>query len=161
MSFNREQFKDLIERTLKYIDLYSENAIYLLMGTAAQESRFGTDLVQMKGGPAKGVFQIEPATAEDAWNNYLGGKSELSVKIMGLRGDSNAENEEDDLEWNLAYGICQCRVKYLRDPKPLPDKDDIVGMAKYWKRVYNTNRGRGTKIEFVNNYHTYVMPCRK
>ncbi len=160
MSLNRDQFKDLIERTLKYIDLYSENAVYLQMGTAAQESRFGTDLKQIKG-PALGIFQIEPATARDAWDNYLGRKPDLSVKINNLRGNFSFGDDEDDLEWNLAYGICQCRIKYLRDPKPLPDKNDIVGMAKAWKRIYNTTKGRGTKIEFVNNYHKYVMPCQK
>ena len=64
MAFNCLQFRDLITRVLKEVALYSPAAVNLLLGTAAQESGFGTYLRQVKG-PALSVFQIEEATFLD------------------------------------------------------------------------------------------------
>ena len=61
MSLNKNQFQNLIEKVLKEFGMYSESATNLLLGTAAQESRFGTYIKQING-PACGVFQIEPLT---------------------------------------------------------------------------------------------------
>ena len=49
-----------------------------------------------------------------------------------------------------------CRLKYRRDPEPLPEPDDIEGLGKTWKRVYNTHLGKGKVDEFVSNYYKYV-----
>ena len=68
--FNKDQFQDLNNRVLSSIGLYSVEAVYLLLGTCAVESNFGTYLKQ-KNGPALGVFQIEPSTLIDIWENYL------------------------------------------------------------------------------------------
>ena len=57
MSFNKTQIEDLVERVLKEVDLYSESAVNLILGTIAQESRFGTYLKQVGSGIAKGVIQ--------------------------------------------------------------------------------------------------------
>ena len=50
--------------------MYSPVAENLIMGTAAQESGF-TYIKQLGGGPALGMFQVEPATAEDILFRYL------------------------------------------------------------------------------------------
>ncbi len=42
MAYNKEQFQALIYRTLRDISQYSPQAVDLLLGTAAQESQFGT-----------------------------------------------------------------------------------------------------------------------
>ena len=50
-----------------------EAAANLLVGTVFQESVIGnqTRLKQVGGGPALGIFQIEPDTHQDIWDNYL------------------------------------------------------------------------------------------
>jgi hypothetical protein len=71
MAFDKKQFRDLIQRTLQDLGMHSESAVNLLLGTAAQESQFGTYFRQIGGGPALGVFQMEPDTEIDIWDNYL------------------------------------------------------------------------------------------
>jgi hypothetical protein len=140
----------VVKPTLKYLDLYSKSAENLMLGTAAQESKMGRWLHQVKG-PAKGIYQMEMATHEDIWNNYLSYKIDLKNKILQF-----ATSREDDLVFNLAYATAMARVHYLRISEPLPHEDDVAGLAKYWKQFYNTKLGKGTVDEFMRNYETYV-----
>ena len=47
------------------------------------------------------------------------------------------------------------RVRYLVDPEPLPACDDIVALASTWKRVYNTEHGKGDPKHFVRLYEEF------
>ena len=142
--FNRGQFEDLIVRVLQEHDLPSSAAVNLLLGTAAQESKFGTYLRQIRG-PALGTFQIEKVTFE-----WL--KIKFENRFPVIRGVQFAE-----LEWNLYMSILFARLLYLIMPEPLPEPDDIEALGRYWKKYYNTPLGAGTVAEFVKNYQTYVV----
>lgn len=152
---DKNQFRALVEETLKEIGLYSKDAVNLLLGTAAQESRFGHFIVQMGGGPALGVFQMEPNTFRDIENNYLAYRDNLRSKIEGACGDIKPEA----LVYNLKLAICFARIHYLRVPKPLPGS--IYGMAEYWKEFYNTRLGKGTEEEFITNYNNFILNEKK
>lgn len=148
---DRNQLHNLIEKTLIAINLHSPEAVNLLMGTAAQESHLGHYIRQING-PAVGVFQMEPLTFDDhvKWLDY---KPELKESIKKFAGIDKFKVTY--LEWNLALSIAMARVHYLRRPEALPHT--ISGMAGYWKRWYNTYLGRGTELEFINNYNKFVL----
>lgn len=145
MSYNRKQFENLIRRILNWCDpdLCSDSAVNLLLGTAAQESRFGHFLRQTNG-PALGAFQIEPKTFDWLKDKFKG-------KYLWLK-DCKAE----ELEHDLLLSVIIARLRYKVDSQPLPDSDDIQGLAEYWKRVFNTSLGAGHVGDFVQNYETYV-----
>lgn len=154
--FDQKQLRSLIDRTLRAIDLYMPAASNLLMGTAAQESRLGTYLRQLGGGPALGIYQMEPRTHDDIWINYLAHRPELKRKVSRYLSWSHIGGSEsffsEELEWNMAYATAMARVHYLRIPERLPADGDIDGLARYWKQHYNTPLGAGTEYEFVHNY---------
>lgn len=154
MAFDKKQFRDLIQRTLQDLGMHSESAVNLLLGTAAQESQFGTYFRQIGGGPALGVFQMEPDTEIDIWDNYLRYRSELAYIIAIITG--KACPSSIDLEANLSYQIAMVRIHYRRIPEALPKADDVAGLARYWKQHYNTHLGAGTEEEFIRNYNKYV-----
>ena len=54
--------KYVIEPVLKTLDLYSEDAVNLVLGTACVESECGRWLHQLGTGPALGIYQMEPDT---------------------------------------------------------------------------------------------------
>lgn len=149
---NKTQLKSLIERKLKEIDLYSFEAVNLLLGTAAQESQMGHFIRQLFAGPALGIFQMEPATFNDHLT-YLARNPKLKEKIIKASGVTELTAEQ--LEWNIALAICMARVHYYRKPTFIPTT--IEGMAVYWKRYYNTHLGKGTEAEFIINYKKYVL----
>tara|TARA_R110001583_G_scaffold93706_1_gene236750 strand:- start:25289 stop:25852 length:564 start_codon:yes stop_codon:yes gene_type:complete len=155
MSINASQLRQAIVRpVLKNLDLWSQAAENLIMGTAAQESGLGTYVEQVGGGPARGIFQMEPATLNDCYVNFLDYRAPLKAKIDAYLA---AQPEKaDQLATNNAYAAAMCRVRYMRVSDPLPDANDINGLAAYWKQNYNTPGGAGTVEEFVANYNRYL-----
>jgi len=150
---------EIIRPTLKHLDSvipYSMAAENLLMGTCAQESRMGQFLVQLDNGPAKGIFQMEPATHMDIWSNYLNysSRDEIADSVTILAGE--AMSDDMLLTGNLYYAAMMCRIHYYRVPMAMPEEDNIEQLANYWKLFYNTPEGKGTEAEFIHNYNRYV-----
>jgi hypothetical protein len=156
---HKEWFSDLreavIRPTLKHLELWSPAAENLLVGTIAIESG-GRRLRQAGGGPARGLYQIEPATHDDVWENYLEHKPKLSGRVALLMtswfaaGKGDADHRE--LDGNLFYSTAIVRIIYLRVPEVLPHADDIAALAVYWKKYYNTPLGKGDPAEFLARY---------
>lgn len=154
MGINTGQLKKYtIIPILTKLDLYSPSAVNLLLGTAAQESRMGEFLHQV-GGPALGIFQMEPATHDDIVNNFLLYKRDLLLKVINVCGVCSLSSS--NLENNLSYASALARIHYLRVKEALPHKSNIDALAAYWKKYYNTPLGKGTEEDFVRNYHRYV-----
>lgn len=139
----------VIEPILKDINLYSPSAVNLLLGTAAQESRMGHYIHQVNG-PALGIYQIEPKTAEWLYEKYYPTVSGYLHNIYSI---------EECLVYDLAFQTIMCRLKYYSIKEPIPsDPNDIQALGAYWKKYYNTPLGKGTVEEFVKNYKQFVTP---
>lgn len=151
---NPHHLRAIIIQTLKELDLHSESAVNLLLGTAAQESRLGTYLHQIGGGPALGIYQMEPATERDIWKNYLDYRPKILSKVTRVSGLIRPRSLH--LTGNLIYATVMARLHYYRAPGQLPDADDTPGLAEYWKQHYNTPAGKGTAGEFVQNYYLLI-----
>ncbi len=124
------------------------------MGTAAQESRMGTFLRQLGGGPALGIFQMEPDTCFDIWDNFLFFRRDLTAAIDLVCGTS--EPNLDALLGDLRYQILMTRLHYLRIPAALPHPNDLLGQAHYWDQYYNINADHGFPAEYKRNYQKYI-----
>jgi len=159
MSIDADQLRrHVIRPTLKHLNQYSKAAENLLMGTAAQESHLGTYLLQLDGGPAKGIFQMEPATHDDIWQHYLRYKRILTHSVREIAGvEKGVVPPADLMVTNLAYAAAMARIHYLRVPEALPLADNPVDLGEYWKSHYNTYLGKGTVAEFVENYNRLVL----
>lgn len=148
--------KKLVREVLKQLEpeiKYSINAENLILGTIAQESAYGKYREQLGGGPAKGVCQIEPNTFNDIINNYLKYRPHILHKVAQISGVLAPQS--DDLIHNDKLSICICRIHYLRIKESIPK--DLIGWANYWKKYYNTIKGKGTINEFIKNYELYVI----
>lgn len=152
MSFNKDQLLKLIIRpVLNQLQLGGIAAENLLLGTCAQESQFGTYLAQISG-PALGIYQMEPATFDDIYDNFLAYRIDLLTKVKSI-----SLRNPGAIIYNLSYATALARIKYLRAPGELPDANDIPGLANYYKINYNTTDGAATVQQFIDNYHRYVL----
>ena len=148
----------VIEPVLRDAHLHSESAVNLILGTAAQESHMGTYFMQDGGGPAVGIFQMEPATHDDIWGNFLKYKPSTNHYMVVLNAlCSPYKHSADIMFWNLRYAALMCRMHYVRVSEQLPEADDYRAMGEYWKKHYNTVKGAGTVDEFVENYKRFVL----
>ncbi len=154
------QMRDIIHGVInllgaKYAD---QRALELVYNTGLVESKY-VYLKQMKG-PARGFFQCEPHNAVDICDNYLKYRDSLMKKVAEvcmLDWKYFLKPNEDDwrfiLTTNIAAQIIFCRLHYRRVPKPLPRT--LEDQALYWKKYYNTAKGKGTPEHFAEIVSKY------
>jgi hypothetical protein len=143
------QLRRLVIRPVaEFLEMDSVAAQNLLIGTALVESGL-RHLEQLGGGPALGVYQMEPATHDDIWRTWLAHRPKIRAEVRTWRIGGRGASE---MAGNLYYATAMARVHYWRDPQPLPDATDIRGLGEYWKRVWNTEQGAGTVERFVDVY---------
>jgi hypothetical protein len=153
---------EVIEPALRYLcawnpSINSEAAINLLVGIAAQESGGGRFLRQKGGGPALGIYQIEPATHDDLWQNYLKYHNKLrEIALNASTRQSSCSCRVHELIYNNFYATVIARLLLWRIAEPLPPAHDVWEMGAYWKKHWNTNIGKGTVEDFVDNYERYT-----
>ena len=131
---------------------HSDAAENLLMGTWAHES-MGGEFIKQVGGPACGIFQIEPPTAHSIINNYVLHRKPFKDFLAKY---TTEQTIEEQLITNLAFQVIIARLVYFPKTQPLPPANDIRALGGYWKAHYNTPLGKGTVDKFVDDYARYV-----
>ena len=117
----------------------TQAASNLLAYTFLAESGGGQYIAQLGGGPAIGPFQMETATHDDCWKNFLGFQMVLSA--VGRNLACGAVPGAAQMAGNWSYAAFMARVKYIRAPGALPAACDAEGICNYHKTVYNTAGG--------------------
>ena len=122
------QLKDLIERVLNKIELYSPEASDLVFKTLKVESLL--KYVRQIKGVAVGFGQCEPWVAVDICKNYLKYRPDLMKQVadtINVKLSYFTLPKEEDWAWiletNIAAMISFCRLHYRRIPKALPKKN--------------------------------------
>ncbi len=153
-----EQFRRLVIRpVVRRLGLWSPAAERLLLGTALTES--GLRHLHQVRGPARGLYQVEPATLRDLYTNWLPRHSKLSEGLRLFTVPRCAY--EDQLIWNLAYATAIARLIYYRRPEPLPRADDLPALAEYWKAHFNTAAGKGAPADFIGRAGPALRSIRR
>lgn len=144
----------VIRPALLTIGLHSPAAETLVLATGLVESEYAA-LRQHGGGPALGFWQMEPATCDDCWTNFLDFRPQLKAKVLMLM--VRTESRIDQLAWNLRYGAAMCRIKYRRAPGALPDADNAPRMAAYWREFYNSTAAPHDRSQdFIDLWRAHI-----
>ena len=148
--------KYVIRPTLEHLGMYSEAAENLLIGTAMHESEL--EALHQKHGPAIGLWQMEPTTHYDLWEIYIDGRHNIKSLVRQLAGAKyiGMRLDPDEMHGNLNYACAMARITYYRHSEPLPDKDDIEGLGRYYKKYFNSELGKATPQDFVNAYNKVI-----
>lgn len=121
----------------------------LMHKTVAHESHMGQHPNTFREGYYGGVAQVDPIGFEDTQD----------IKAHpGLRRKYDMIRQHFDIDWpSVQYeelvdplkSIIAGRLRYMNVPAAVPDDD--LGQAKYWKRHYNTEAGKGTPEKFLKS----------
>jgi hypothetical protein len=125
----------IIEVALKEIDMYSDDAVHLLLVTAALESDLGFHLKQTNG-PALGIYQMEPDTHDDIWDSVLAYNSN---KLQRMIGSGNGFSAPGRMIYDLKYATCMARVLYSRFKDAIPGKQDTDSIIHYYLKYWKPN----------------------
>lgn len=139
----------VIEPTLKSLNMHSDAAARLLMGTAAQESQCDPFCCRDKG---LGIYQISSQQHRVIWDQYLAFRPDLASLVRGLASQHQfLQNPDQELVTNLAYSTAIAWIIYLRSGDQLPDEDDSQGLGHFWHHHFD-HRGE-------QNAHRLDMAC--
>lgn len=139
--------RSAIERALERFHLPGdENVVRLLLMIAAHESGGFHYCKQVKG-PALGLFQMEPPTYRHVMQ-YL----ERTGKFPAISRRLHAERMLIDTEFAAAIA----RVYLYTFPEPIPDADDLEGLAAYAKKYWNTEYGAATAEKYLNDFKKHA-----
>jgi len=140
-----KSIKKIIKYVLGKINMDSEEARAMIFATGKAESGFRA--LEQMGGPAVGFFQVEPATIQDVWDNYVFYRPEIKTDLYALGFDDG--DMKHSVMSSVALQVAFARLQYRRFKDPLPSAQDMQSQAKYWKKFYNTELGRGTIEHFL------------
>ena len=140
--------KEIVEYSLYRINCYSDDALALVVRTGMAESGYRALRGYGESNPAIGFWQIEPATMYDMMKNYIQYRSNYKFALQEMGMDFE-KNTAMSVLTNLAVQASLCRLHYRRDKDPLPSWDDMEAQGRYWKKVYNTYKGKGTIKHFL------------
>jgi hypothetical protein len=151
---NYQQFSDsIVKHALEDLLLFSNDALELMLFTCANESLGGYYLTQVKG-KALGIFQMEPATYNDIWINFIFNRNDLRLRLIHGFGISSIP-PEDRLVYDLRFATAMTRIFYERIAQPIPDSTDILAIANYYKTNYNTSLGKADVQTAIANYTAF------
>ncbi len=143
------EIKEIAEHALYRLDCYSDDGLALVVRTGMAESGYRALQGYGESNPAIGFWQIEPATLYDMMRNYIVYRPQYRKALEELGMQFKGDDIEVSVMANMAVQAGLCRLHYRRDKYPLPSWDCMETQGKYWKRVYNTHKGRGTIKHFL------------
>lgn len=151
-SIDKENITKIISKVCSVLgNGNNNNAHKLILGTISQETHMGTykDSSPWKGG--RGLCQFDKIAFEDVKARCRKKDRELIEMHFGI---NIKKINFDMLEYNPLISIIFCRLKYKMIPKEIPTS--LIDQAKYWKKYYNTNLGKGEIQNYINNYQRYL-----
>lgn len=155
-----QQVLDLwVKPALSYFPegLNTPNRQQFMLGIGCIESGYYW-LQQENNGPALGFWQMEEFTFNDCIVNFLNYESIFTPgwnRITG-RPATTDPNEVaqmvnfNRIGFNPRFACYMAAIKIYRAPPALPEFNDLLGMAEYWKTYYNTTEGAGTVQEAID-----------
>lgn len=151
---NLSQFKaQIVQPVVVAMGQGGAAAVNLLTGTALAES--GLSYLAQIQGPALGLWQMEPATHDDCWTNWLRYHPDLAEEVLTLSG-MVAQQPAATMVWNLRYACAMARIKYLRAPALLPAANDAPALSAYHKQNYNTALGAANAAHNVGLFQQAI-----
>jgi len=102
-----------------------------------------------------GIFQIEPETYNDIWQNYILKNQPLLLRL-NTNFNINRMPDASQLIYDLRFATAIARIFYARIPEALPSANDKIAMWNYYKTYYNTSDGSATKDAAFANYQNFL-----
>lgn len=150
------QLRYLVNLFLSEFDLvYGSNfqsldAVELLMMTSAQESLCGHYLYQDDGDPkierylAFGIYEMEPIGYKQA------------IHYLSIHYPMYRIPPRKQIIWDLKAATILARAYYASWPEKLPNSSNVLAMAMYYKKYWNTAAGSATIDSTIENYYEYA-----
>lgn len=129
-----ELCQHVIRPTLLYLGRPSLRAEALLLGAAASQSGLGWALDDRRG---HGLYRIAALHHQMLWDRHLARDPELASLVRGLASQhAFLAAPHLELTVNLRYATAIAWMLIETANTPLPEADDLLGLARVWRQVF-------------------------
>ncbi|MCW8125222.1 hypothetical protein [Microbulbifer halophilus] len=151
-----DELRQLVIRpTLKHLRNWSQGMENLLLGTAAQESQLGFHLKQGRR-HGLGIYQIQPHTHREIWDDYLIHHPALASKVRGLASQRDfLDHPHNELATNLRYATAIAWLIYRSAHIYKVDENDVDTMARLWHQHFHHGPAASAR-DFQHSYAKLV-----
>ena len=141
----------VIRPTLIYLGRHSPSAEALLLGAAASQSGLGAALDDSHG---YGLYRIAALRHQQLWDLHLALDPELASQVRGLASQhAFLAAPHLELTVNLRYATAIAWLMVEMHNSPLPAADDLLGLARVWRQVFQP---RGRLRDFIEAWKRCV-----
>lgn len=145
----------LVRASTLPLGLNSPAAEELLLMITAHETKCGAmGVVQSGGGPALGLWQMEPPTFNDVMTRIAPRRPEFLPTLRALAASSALDASM--LRAQHAFAAAMARLQLFQFAEALPPPSDIVGMSRYAKSYWNRS-GAATPELYEHAYRTLIL----
>lgn len=146
----------VIRPTLIYLGSHSTTAETLLLGVAASQSALGSALHDRRG---HGLYRIGELRHQALWDDYLALDPERASLVRGLASQhAFLSGPHLELTVNLRYATAIAWLLIEEQNTPLPAADDVLGMAKIWRQIFNP---QGRLRDYTCAWQACVSPLNQ
>ena len=146
---------EAVQERLSIVPKGSADHVALLMETSAVESSRGY-IVRQVGGPARGIFQMEPTT-ERCMRSWL--KDNFpSVHDEVMAFYDRKKSPDWNRTHNVPYNVAMSTAYYWRrmGDSLAENITTLEDRAKVWKTHYNTYLGKGSIAGYIRKAEKYL-----
>lgn len=116
----------------------NKNAVSLLIETSQQETKLGSYRDSNPTGAGIGLTQFDWIAVKDIKQRT---PKRIADKLYDAFGVRLMKVRHEDLAYSPLLALIFCRLFYRLIPEPIPKT--IKQRAAYWKKYYNTVKGKG------------------
>ena len=124
----------------------NNTAVKLLVETAQQETKLGAYRDPSPYAAGFGLCQFDEIAFEDVKHRT---RSKTALKVYNTFGIDLKKVQHREMELSPMLSMVFCRLFYRLIPDPIPK--DLQGRALYWKKYYNTMKGKGTSSQYIHS----------
>ncbi len=125
----------------------------LILGTIAVETDFANTQDKNTYSSGVGLCQFDKIGFDDV---RIRTPRKTKYQILEKFGVNIELIEHRDLAHNPFLSILWCRLFYRLIPENIPCS--LGKQAEYWKKHYNTEKGKGTVEKYIEKYNKYILP---
>jgi len=146
-----ELCQHVIRPTLIYLGRHSPTAEALLLGAAASQSALGAALDDRRG---HGLYRIAELRHQLLWDHHLARDPDLASRVRGLASQhAFLASPHLELTVNLRYATAIAWLLVEAADAPLPAADDLLGLARVWRQVFQP---QGRLRDFIEAWQRCV-----
>lgn len=146
---------ETVRPVLSQMGYWSEGAEELLMMVAAHESGGFMHRRQI-GGPALGLWQMEPVAFKDLYSRYFLLRPEIRAAVRAVL-PAGSEMSFYLMESDDRFACAMARAHFIKAPEPIPTAEDLYALAVYAKLHWNTMAGKATAEKYLEDHRRHVI----